>query len=259
MTYVFLIAGVPANWTTPSDWDPSVHTIEVLGGGSWGGDGTATQTGAGGAGGGYAWRTNFAPAGTYGYVVPTVMSQGAAQNHTIFGSQAGTWPPPTNGVGVSSGTSASAMTPGVGGGNNMYPAGQGFLGGNGGAGSTTGAATGSGGGGCAGPRGAGGAGAASASGGVGGTADGGNAAGGALAAQGGISRPWGAPNRGPAGGSGGSSTAGASPANAAINGGSGGGSYRAAGSKGSSGSAGLLIITYTPYVAPPLTATQLIV
>lgn len=158
MTQVFLINGSTSPWATPTDWDNTANTVELVGCGGNGaagsnGGGTSFSGGSGGGGGAYQKRSNLTLAGNNPFRVPagggavtTRFGNDGAAGTNFFGAQFG-----VTGVALAAGAggSATAETGGT-------PPGSGPSGFAGGTGSASAKGQGaSGGGGAGGPIGAG--------------------------------------------------------------------------------------------------------
>jgi hypothetical protein len=238
MKKVTVILTSGTSWTVPSDFNPFLNTVELIGGGGNGSSGvTNTRGGAGGGGGEYRRIRGFDP--------------GTATTVTYaIGGVAGTTSWNSGTVTAVGGSNASGSTPGVGGtgGTGGDLAKQGGAGG--GASSGTGAQGGGGGGGAGGLNAAGGVGAAGApaDGGDGGNGGGPDGGAGAIVdnGAGGNGTRWAADAGSGGGGSGaGNATTGGAGGNYG-GGAGGGGSSGVSNGAGGAGKQGVIVITYFP-------------
>lgn len=253
-TVVFLTSGT--SYAIPADWNNSMNSIEVIGGGAGG----AGNGGGGGGGGAYSKAVNVTLSGTVGYAVGAGGGSNTSGGDTYFcnstsncASIAGTAVVAGAKGGVSSGTTAG----GAGGASASGVGSTKYSGGNGGGDADVYRA--GAGGGAAGKNGAGndatGAG-------VGGSGDAGSGgAGGAAgtngtnAVAGSAGTEWDATHGSGGGGGAGyidgnnslSGVGGAGGAYGAGGGGGGGDGISSASTSGGAGSQGLIVISYTPY------------
>lgn len=233
------------SWTVPSDWNSSVNTIEAIGAG---GSGSSASDGFGGGGGGYGKIINFSasPGASITVQIPGATSggisgPGAAGGDTCFSDCS-----VLKGGGGGAGTGSAAGAGGVGVGDVTYTGGTG--------GPTASSPSGSGGGGAAGPNGNGASGSGDT--GNGGAGDNGNGGAGGIGftgAAGGTAVQWtrteGSALTAGAGGGGGAGDLGVNGGDGGRFGGGGGGGS----GFGGSGAEGIIVITYTPAVAPTVT------
>lgn len=239
-TRVILSAG--SSWNVPSDFNPFLNSIELIGGGGSGAPGTTNTNGGGGGGGGeYRRLVNFDPAGLTS--IPYAIGAGSSSSSPGGDTS---W---NNGMVVAKGGSSSTTATGAAGGTGGT-GGDGKNGGTGGNGSSgTGNRGGGGGGGAAGPHsvgnnGAAAVGATAGAGGAGGSPNGG-AAGTAGGGVGGDGTTWDGTD-GPGGGGGGGNSGVLDGGAGGEWGGSsgGGGSTAVASGNRTNGKNGVIVITY---------------
>jgi hypothetical protein len=258
MTQVFLLTTGSTgmqSWANPGNWNP-VNTVECMGAGQLGGSNPGSNLGGGGGmGGTYSIGRNLTLTFPVSYcVMPGTMTGYLCTTFNGSNSnQIGSNPGPNVVSATGNGTNNLAYN---------WPAAGAYNGGPGGPQDASGWNNGAGGGGAAGPRGPGnGGGGVSSVPGGGGTGDGGNTAGGAPGTsaanggQGGTGNYWDASHGGGGGGGGGNGYNGNKylGGKGGQYGGGGGGStggYAAAGTyPGGLGGDGIIVLTYTPYVA----------
>jgi len=259
------------SWTVPSDWNNFNNKIEVIGGGAGGSGSTSSKAGGGGGAGAYSVMTNL-PFMTGASVSYSVGAGGVAGLAGADGTSGGdTFFNGTGGVLARGGAHATGMTGGAGG--SATGMGSQFTGGNGGNGDgSIGAGHGGGGGGggaggrnSVGSNGVASTTAAGGAGGNGGTGGGGTGGIGAIsgtnvAGTGGNGTEFDVTHGSGGGGGGGANSSTSSQRTGATGGnygagGGGGGNSSGTTAAGGAGQAGVIIITYTPVVAPP-TPTQ---
>ena len=249
--------------TVPSDWG-STNTIEVIGGGAGGSGNSTFLSGGGGGGGAYSKSTNITltPSATAYMSIGTGGGSNTSGGDTWFNSTNAAPTGATTGALAKGGQSTGTGTGGAGGAAASGVGGTKFNGGSGE--NATGAYTGGGGGGAAGLHGAGNNGGATL--GAGGSGDAGSGgsggSGGSLASVGGNGTEWDASHGSGGGGGGGygDTTVGIKAAAAGgLYGGGGGGGGGAinlcSATAGASGKQGLVVVTYTPFVATAPTVT----
>lgn len=245
VTYVFLTTvGAGQTYTIPSDFDLTDNSVECIGGGGDGSNGsTFSAVGAGGGAGAYSKSVDLDDSWTVGSSSVSYRVGRGGIDDTWFNDTS--FPASGQKCGARSGSHASGTSGGAGGlASNGYAIGTGSVkydGGTGGAGSNTDAGGGGGGGGAAGPSGAGGNGQDF----DGTSPEGGTANGGGTAAD-----TAGTEFDGTHGAGGGGSDGGTGPGdNGALYGGGGGGGGSVSTAKGE-GADGLIVITYPPTVVP---------
>ncbi|MDP2741232.1 MAG: hypothetical protein Q8O66_00900, partial [bacterium] len=265
-TVIFVTSTASTTWTVPTDWNNASNTIEIIGaggGGSTGAGSPGTQNKGGGGGGGaaYAKITGFSTS-TGNLIKIQVGPGGAADTNgtlTYFN-----W----NGSGSTSTCSGTTMSSCANaGGTGTFPNGGAAgasstsvgtirnAGGAGGAGQTAKNTNGGGAGGAAGPNGNGNVGQPSTGTSAGGSGDAGSGGTGGPAgtpptSNGGDGTEW---TTAGSGGGGGGANANTTAGGAGGLYGAGGGGGRSAGGAGGAGNQGVIVITYTPVVAPVTT------
>lgn len=259
VTYLTATPGSLLTYTKPADWDNTANTIETLGGGGGGVKRSAGTAGGGGAGGGaYSAQTNITIVTSASYQIGTA---GVGKTGTAGAGTAGgdSW---FNGatlaassVGSKGGAGSTTNTGAAGGASASGIGATKNSGGSGGNGQASNGA-GGGGGGAAGAAGVGGNGTngASGNGGNGGNGNAGSGGSGATASggTGGAGTNFGGGTGSGGGGGGGAGSPGAAgPGGNYGAAGGGGGTATGGTANGGNGTQGIVIVTYTPFVAAP--------
>ena len=296
MTTVVVALSGSGTWTIPADWNDAANTIELIGCGGGGYPGASTYSGGGGGGGSYVKMTNVPIKAHYlagnitglDYYTSDTYSPYNYSSIFLQGIQYYSGGTPVTGylfyaqgvVSYASGTSG-----GVGGsvttsqqivGTNYYTLG--YAGGNGGNGRTASSSAGAGGGGAGGPGGPGGKGGTNTTTNATQGRGGGGGGGGLDGYNTGVTPGWGGsgadggygvtttPNSGNPGGTsiygggggggGGDGSSSRKGGDGGPYGGGGGGAGSTNGSQPGTSSLGVIVITYTAYIPPPVSNTM---